>query len=357
MSGVLTRRARRQDDRVFNLSNPALFQAISQVNPALGRNLAVSLANREIYNSMMENTFRRGHHLYGEERFQEYLEDLPTEERLLNDALQIIRDPNTQEIIPNPNFTSNDNAALRFCVEQNYEECVRRLLRDPRVDVNVNHGPFRGRYILTYAIQNGNINMTRALIARGARVDLDINGNAGADDSLLFWALRSENLEMIQYVISLGVNTRRFLSYFDRRFSYEITDFVMRFYMNTYFDRSTARDQKALRALSEIISNDLREPIRISSEGLIQIFTFVFDAGLDISAELLNDRYSIFNYACYLDDTYIPFVQFLISRGFRVRLENLRSATGFNRWLGLQPRTGPEMLRFLLTQIQGEIPQ
>ena len=354
MSGVLTRRARRQDDRVFNLSNPALFQAISQVNPALGRNLAVSLANREIYNSMMENTFRRGHHLYGEERFQEYLEDLPTEERLLNDALQIIRDPNTQEIIPNPNFTSNNNAALRFCVRHNYEECVRRLLRDPRVDVNAGWGT---RTVLSVAVENGNINMARALIARGAQVDLNLN--ARDDESLLFWALNSENVDMIQYIISLGLNTVQILDYFkiNRRRSYEITDFVMKYYMNTYFDTSRRQDRKVYSALSYIVDNSTRTPIRITSEQLIQIFTFVFDAGLDITGIIEHDGFSIFNYACYLDDTYIPFVQFLISRGFRVRLENLRSATGFNRWLGLQPRTGPEMLRFLLTQIQGEIPQ
>lgn len=361
MSRVSTRRSRLQDERAFNLSNPALFQAISQINPALGRNLAVALGNREIYNSMMVNTFRRGHHLYGESQFHDYLRQnpVPTEESILNDALQITRDPNTQEILPNPNFTSNNNAAIRFCTLRNYEECVRRLLRNPDVDVNV---VMNGRTPLSYAISNGNVNIARALIARGANIDFV--PFVGARETSLLYAFQSNNIDMLRYIVSLGFNTLRLINYLSSsasRSSYEIIDLIMRDYMNK---GGNPQDNIVGEALLRIIRNndeDERFSPKLSPQQLIQIFAFVFDYdGFNIAN--FRQQNDILDSACYLDDEFIPFVQFLISRGFQVRIRSIQAASGYDHYSGdMNDRSDPEMqmLRYLLSLIPvgQQIPQ
>ena len=190
-----TRRARVQDANLSRLSDPKFLQAFGRTNPLEARQLAVALGNRDLYNEVMNVVPPRGDYRYGE-RLDDLLEYIPefrnlSEDVLLNTVLRTYTTTNPvtgiKEETINPNFTSHNSAALRFCAKKGFERCVKRLL-DYDVDVHANEEEallFASKY---------NINIVKMLLKKGAILNADH----------LYMAARWAQYDILRYYISLN---------------------------------------------------------------------------------------------------------------------------------------------------------
>lgn len=197
-----TRRARVQAANLSRLTDPKFLQAFGRTNPLEARQLAVALRNQEMYTEVMNVVPPRGDYRYGEDLSNLLFNDFDdiTEDELLNTVLRtyITTNPVTgiKEETINPNFTSNNFAALRFCALKGFERCIKRLL-DYGVDVHANN-----EEALMYASFQGNINIVKMLLKKGAILQANHLYHAARGGH--YMTPKSANYDILRYYISLN---------------------------------------------------------------------------------------------------------------------------------------------------------
>lgn len=336
-----TRRARLEaivQERQENyLSNREFLESMAMMQPEALRRLSNALhpVARQILPDARALLPPRGDYRYGERELRKYLYELPSENDIIANVLREYKDPISGVITPNPNFTANNNAALRHCTEYNYENCVRLLLKNPLVDVNVYNGA-----PLQNAIENKNLNMIRALVDRGAVITQGAN-----TDETLSYAIYTNKLDIVKYFVEeKNVDIIRANDYLESRFvrSFAVYDYVLRKYIekHVHLPNSANFNQDEFDGKNDIIISTLEEVIgkrSITIQQKIELATFLSDIGF-----VLNIRgNTLFNIACNFCDS-LPLLQFLIARGFHV------SSSAFNN---ANKEHCYEIIRFLISLV------
>ena len=335
-----TRRARLQAQSSDRVSNRRFLESMAMMQPAALRQLANALppVAREVLPNPRALLPPRGDYRYGDEMFRKYLYDMneleriPTEEEIIRDALREYRDPITGVITPNPNFTRNNNAAIRFCTRNNYLQCVKILLRNPDVDVNVDDEP------LYQAIKHGNLDMVKALVERGANI---INDEG---DESLDVAMQGNNVDIVNYLIEQGAEISNALDFIEHPNvrSFAIINYIVRYYAFEFFNRpgDPDFDQAKFDEESDNLVLALEEIFQkrtVSSQEKLELATHLFNIGVPINVR----RNDLLNFASTFCDS-LPILEFLIARGLVVSRYTLSRALQNNCY---------ENIRYLISQV------
>lgn len=317
------------------MSDPKFLQAFGPLFPLEARRLAVALGNRELYKETMAVLPPKGDYRYGDNIFHSYLNQLevPTEQQILRDALR--KYPGLEK---NPNFTSNNNAALRFCTRHNYDLCVRVLLQNPDVNVNANRGE-----PLYYALRNQNLNMVKLLLDKGAIIN-----STETEYNSLRLAIYTNNLELIKFFITKYKDldeTAQEIYFCFLHISFEVFYTIIQYFIEKYLNNPNYNNLEISSEIEIVLIAHIQLNHNISVQQHIELINFVFNQGVN----LFGHGNTLLRVTCEKDDSYLPLVQVLIGMGFQVNKAAIKSAEYHNN---------KEIARYLLSlvPVNGIIP-